>query len=311
MELEIITILPTVTVKMIFGSKKSSADINTYRDEIKNSLNKVDFLMSTYRSDSEVSILNNLPVGQLMSVSPQTYEVLSVAQNISRMTEGVFDITIGPLVDLWGFGPEYKGDQIPSEQSILAKKKDVNWQAILLDNGQVKKTNKVSVDLSAIAKGYAVDQVAKTLKELNVTNYLVEVGGEISVSGLNIRQQPWVLGIEQPDIAGRKLHKTIHLKDKSLATSGDYRNYFEKNGVRYSHTINPTSGYPIEHKLASVSVIADTCTESDAIATSLMVMGEVQGYEFALKEGIDAYFIYRENESFNAIYTPGFKPYLN
>jgi len=301
----------TYSVKLVFDHPKPPDELNVYQIVVETALKRVDSLMSTYRSDSEVSILNNTPEGQSIELSAQTYEVLDAAQNISRLTDGFFDITVGPLVNLWGFGPRYEKDKVPSGQDVLAAKSKVSWQAIQLSDGYVRKQLNVSVDLSAIAKGYAVDQVAKSLKQLNVANFLVEVGGEITASGLNKRKKTWILGIEQPNISGRTAYTTVSLNDKSLATSGDYRNYFEKDGVRYSHTIDPKTGYPVKHKLASVSVIADSCMESDALATALMVMGEERGYQFALKEGVDAYFIYRENEQFKISYTPGFEPYLN
>ena len=301
----------TYNVKLVSDNVRSPDEINDYQVVIERALSRIDALMSTYRNDSEVSILNNMPKGQSMSVSPQTYEVLSLARDISRFTDGFFDITVGPLVDLWGFGPNYKHDQVPSNTDIVIAKEKVDWRAIELTEGKVYKNQDVSVDLSAIAKGYAVDQVALALKKLSLKNFLVEVGGEVTAFGLNKRNQPWVLGIEQPSITGRKLYAAVSLGNKSLATSGDYRNYFEKDGQRYSHTIDSKSGYPINHRLASVSVIADSCAESDSLATALMVMGEKKGYQFALSEGINAYFIYRENESFNTIHTPGFEPYLN
>lgn len=301
----------TYNVKMVFDKPKSSDQLNIYQVAVEKSLDRVDRLMSTYRADSEVSILNNTPEGQSLSVSTQTYYVLDAAQNISRLTGGAFDITVGPLVDLWGFGSQYKQDMVPSREDILGAKSLLNWQAIKLNEGQAVKVQNVRVDLSAIAKGYAVDQVASTLKGLSVEHFLIEVGGEISVFGLNKHKNAWVLGIEQPNISGRKAYTTISLKNNSLATSGDYRNFYEKDGERYSHTIDPKTGYPVTHRLASVSVIASSCMESDALATALMVMGEEKGFQFALKENINAYFIYRENELFKTIYTPGFEPYLN
>jgi len=301
----------TYNVKMVFDHPKSADELNVYQVVVEKALSRVDSLMSTYRSDSEVSILNNTPEGQPILLSAQTYEVLDAANKISRLTDGSFDITVGPLVDLWGFGPKYEQFEVPSIEDVLDAKSEVNWQAIKLNDGQARRSQRVHVDLSAIAKGYAVDQVAASLKRLKITNFLVEVGGEIAVYGHNKQKIAWVLGIEQPNVSGRKAYTTVSLKDNSLATSGDYRNYYEKNGVRYSHTIDPKTGYPIKHRLASVSVIANTCMESDALATALMVMGEEKGYQFALKEKINAYFIFRENESFKTIYTPGFEPYLN
>jgi thiamine biosynthesis lipoprotein len=301
----------TYNVKMVFEKQKSLDELNRYQVVVEKSLDRIDRLMSTYRVDSEVSVLNNTPEGMALSISPQTYEVLDVALNISRLTGGFFDITVGPLVDLWGFGSQHIADAVPNEEDVLIAKSLVNWQALKLSGREVVKTQNVRVDLSAIAKGYAVDQVVSSLKLLNVVNFLVEVGGEISVHGQNQHEKSWVLGVEQPNISGRKAYTTLSVKNKSLATSGDYRNYYEVAGTRYSHTIDPVTGYPVTHRLASVSVIADSCMESDALATALMVMGEEKGYQFALKENISAYFIYRENESFKTIYTPSFEPYLN
>jgi len=301
----------TYSVKMVFAQIQSSVELAVYESKIESVLERVDYLMSTYREDSEVSILNNLKENQSLSLSSQTYEVLLSSQELSKLTNGFFDITVGPLVNLWGFGPDFRLDSVPNDENILAVKERVNWKAISLSEGAVTKSQSVYVDLSAIAKGYAVDSVAKLLKLLKVNNFLVEVGGEISVLGLNKFGKAWILGIEQPNTVGRKAYTTISLTENSLATSGDYRNYFEKDGRRYSHTINPKTGYPVEHNLASVSVIANTCMESDALATALMAMGEVEGYQFALKQGINAYFIYREGDQFKTVYTPGFKPFLN
>ena len=301
----------TYSVKMVFNGTKSPRELNNYQLAVKNALERVDHLMSTYRADSEISKLNALPVGQSISLSAQTYEVMAASKRISRVTEGVFDMTVAPLVDLWGFGPKFTQDIVPTYEAVLEAKGLVSFEAVELVDGAAKKTQNVRVDLSAIAKGYAVDQVALALKKLGVINFLVEVGGEIAAHGVNKSQKLWVLGIEQPNISGRKAYTTISLSGDSLATSGDYRNYFEKDGVRFSHTINPKTGYPIKHKLTSVSVIAENCMRSDALATALMVMGEVEGYQFALKENINAYFIYRENEAYKTLYTPGFESYLN
>jgi len=299
------------SVKLVFDQSKRPEELAGLKESIDHALTQVDLLMSTYRNDSEVSQINRLEVNQALHVSPQTSEVLSEALRVSKLTNGFFDITVGPLVDLWGFGPKFRMDFAPKSSQVVSAKKRVNWRAISLAGQNLTKSQKVEIDLSAIAKGYAVDRVALTLEVAGVKNYLVEVGGEISVLGQNKFHKDWVLGIEQPNIVGRKAYTTINLSGNSLATSGDYRNYYEKNGRRYSHTIDPQTGYPVEHKLASVSVISPTCMEADALATALMAMGEREGYEFALKQGINAYFIYREQDAYEFIYTPGFKPFLN
>ena len=299
------------SVKLVSDQSRSSAEIASLKESIDRALKQVDRLMSTYRNDSEVSQINQLAVNQSLKVSPQTFEVLSEALRISKLSDGFFDITVGPLVDLWGFGPKFRTDFAPKSSQIASAKKQVNWRAISLAGQNLTKSELVEIDLSAIAKGYAVDRVALALETAGVKNYLVEVGGEISVMGHNKFHKEWVLGIERPNIVGRKAYTTLNLSGNSLATSGDYRNYYEKDGHRYSHTIDPKTGYPVEHKLASVSVVSETCMEADAFATALMAMGERKGYEFALKQGINAYFIYRENGAYNFIYTPGIKPFLN
>lgn len=298
-------------VKMVFDAPKSSNELLVYKQAIDKALDLVDRLMSTYRNDSEVSAINDAAIGSAIALSAQTYDVLFAAQEISRLTNGFFDITVGPLVDLWGFGSSYKPEEVPSSFDIISAKNRVDWNAVQLQTNKVVKKNDVRIDLSAIAKGYAVDQVAQSLRQLNVVNYLVEVGGEISVLGRNKQKNPWLLGIELPATDGRKAYTTVSLESESLATSGDYRNFYEQDGVRYSHAIDPGTGYPVTHRLASVSVITDSCMESDALATALIVMGEDVGYQFALKENINAYFIYRENNQFKTIYTPGFEHYLN
>lgn len=299
-------------VKVVFNVPRSSVEKAQLGEEIEITLEQVNRLMSSYRDDSDVSRINAAEPGQLVVISPQTFEVISEAQRISQLTDGFFDITVGPLVDLWGFGPLFRfNENLPDELEVFAAKKQVGWNYLSLEEGVINKSQVVHVDLSAIAKGYAVDQVSKLLKSRGVESFLVEVGGEISVSGHNKSGNDWVLGIERPDYTQRKAFATLSLQGHSLATSGDYRNFYESNGQRYSHTINPKTGYPVKHKLASVSVIARACMEADALATALMAMGEIDGYQYAVQHGINAYFIYRENDRFESVFTPGFKPFLN
>ena len=296
----------------VVQSPASQLDIAALSRGIQEQLAHIDALMSTYKPDSEVSRLSALPASQSMRLHPDTYKVLALAQGVFQQSGGAFDPTVGPLVDLWGFGSA--GEHLvspPSDSEIRKAKALTGFHSLLLEkDGKVGKEQFVRIDLSAIAKGYAVDAVAEYLRAQGIDNYLVEVGGEITTAGQSARLSKWVLGIEQPDFTGRRAYTTVQLSGEAMATSGDYRNYFEFEGQRYSHTIDPRSGTPAMHRLASVSVIHEACALADAWSTALMVLGEEQGLALAEKLGLKAYFIYREENRLEAVYTTHFEPYL-
>ena len=274
-------------------------------------LDRVNHSMSTYKPDSEINRFNRLAVNQPMSVSSEFLEVLTIAQSVWSNSGGALDPSVGPLVDLWGFGPSPSEDQIPSEEQITAALASVGFDAVRIDANEQKiiKTRPVAIDLSAVAKGYAVDLVADLLEMNALPDYLVEVGGETRVSGLNPEAQPWRLAIESPLLIGQ-IERVLALTSGAVATSGDYRNYFERDGVRYSHTIDPRSGQPINHALASVTLLADTCAEADAWATALMVLGDKQGLELANRLGLAVYMLSRDNGEFTVSYSKTFEPYM-
>jgi len=301
----------TYNVKFVINRFIPPEELNTIKTAIQNALNEVDNLMSTYKVTSEVSLFNALPVGQSLELSDKTYEVLAYAKKLYLLSDGYFDITIGPLVDLWGFGATGIRETPPSSLDIKKAAKMVGSDHFELISGKIKKLSSSHIDLSAIAKGYGVDQAALSLKNLGINDYLVEVGGEVDTNGHKINGVPWILGIEQPDYRGRKAYTTINLEHASLATSGDYRNFFEYSGERFSHTINPKTLKPVQHKLTSVSVTAENCMIADALATALMVMGEEKGYDFAMTNGISAFFIYRTKSGFGTKVTPKFAKLLN
>lgn len=280
---------------------------------IKQRLASVDSLMSTYKVDSEVSRLSALAVEEAFRVHPDTFRVLTIANQVYRDSGGAFDPSVGPLVDLWGFGSRNKQiKQPPEEGALLNALQATGFQYLTLlpDTSEVRKLHPIEIDLSAIAKGYAVDQVAGYLRDQGVENFLVEVGGEIATSGLNARNTKWVLGIERPDFMGRSAYTSVHLSGEAMATSGDYRNYFESEGRRYSHTIDPRTGRPVQHRLASVSVIHSSCAFADAWATALLVLGEEQGPKLAESLGLKAFFIERSGTGFRTIQTKNFDQYL-
>lgn len=285
--------LPLTTDDLLLSSEQINPQIHA-------SLVRVDKLMSTYKSDSEVSRFNAVESGHWFDVSNETFEVISLAQRISEQTAGRFDITVAPLVDLWGFGPDYKEESVPDKEQISELLNQLGYHNLELDQAELKirKKTTLRIDLSAIAKGFAVDQVADYLDELGVISYMVEVGGEIRTRGTKPGDKPWRIAIESPDSQQRDVHSILDVTDQAVATSGDYRNYFEKDGQRYSHTIDPQTGYPIIHNLASVTVVGQSAAEVDALATAFSVMGADQAMHYAKAYNVAAYFIVKEEEGF-------------
>jgi thiamine biosynthesis lipoprotein len=274
--------------------------------------------MSTYIPDSEISSFNRSSVNTWKSISPDFFTVLELSQSISLLTDGRFDITIGPLVDLWGFGADnYESQKVPDADLLASTLANVGWNNLVLDsqNKAIKKLRPISINLSAIAKGYGVDKVAELLTSKKIDNYLVEIGGEVRTRGLNKESNPWRLGIEEPSLVQKSVQRVVALSNQAIATSGDYRNYFEENGTRFSHTLDPTSGMPVKHNIASVSVIAEDAATADALATALNVLGEKAALQLTEAENIAAYFIFYDNENteskYRVVHSKAFMPYLN
>jgi thiamine biosynthesis lipoprotein len=257
--------------------------------------------MSTYDRESELSRFNTSRSTDWVETSTDLAAVIREAQHVSELTAGAFDVTVAPLVDLWGFGPDDRQDRIPSPGEIAAMAARIGYTHVRARGSPPairKDLPNLHIDLSAIAKGYAVDQITELLESLGIANYLVEIGGELRGRGHNDTGSRWRIGIEQPAFGSRDVHTVITINDVGVATSGDYRNYFEKDGVRYSHTINPRTGRPVTHTLASVTVIGYSTAEADALATGLMVLGPEEGYRLAEREGIAACFIVRTADGF-------------
>lgn len=273
-------------------------DVTQLQEEIQAQLDHLNQQFSTYLPDSTISRFNQHKSTTAFPVSKEFLTIIKAAQAISKKTEGAFDITIAPLINLWGFGAEFKVD-VPADKDIQAVKGQVGYEklSILEDSSSLQKANPdLIIDLSAIAKGYAVDQVAMILEAHGVYDYLVEIGGEIKLKGKNPHGENWRVGIQQPDAS--KAQVSISLNQTAMATSGDYHNYFESNGQRYSHTLDPVTGKPITHKLASVTVLHESTMIADALATALSVMGSEKGMEFAEQHQIRAYMITRQNKGF-------------
>lgn len=271
---------------------------------------------STFAANSELSRFNRHAVNTPFSVSQEMLEVLLLAEEISQLSEGGFDITIGPLVNLWGFGPVIQEDDAAPEQAkIDAALGSIGYQNLLIDQAksEIRKTKELYVDLSGIAKGYAVDRLAEYFDRIGVENYFLEIGGELKIKGFKPGQVSWVPAIEAPLDTASQVYEIFFSRGEKIAVagSGDYRNYFEANGVRYSHEIDPRSGRPISHSLAAAYVIDESAARADALATAYMILGLDAARELAASQGQAAYFIYKTDGSeFEAYITDEFSVYL-
>jgi thiamine biosynthesis lipoprotein len=288
----------------------SDRQLTSLKDGIDDALEDVDRLMSTYKPESELSRFNAAPVGEPFALSPPTAQVIDEAIEIGELSNGAFDVTVGAAVNLWGFGPDKRPDEIPSDAEIAEALDEVDFRALHLNGNRLTKTKPVYVDLSGIAKGYGVDHVAARLDALGVTSYLVEVGGEIRTRGTKPGGEPWRVAVEKPVSRERSVQRVLELEDVAVATSGDYRNYYEEDGRRYSHTIDPRTGRPITHHLASVTVVAEQCSTADGLATALEVLGPKKGMALANREDIAAYFIVKTDEGFKTELSDAFHAYL-
>lgn len=282
------------------------------KDEIDSLLEVVNQQMSIYIDNSEITLFNHFKKTDWFPVSTETAEIFKQSLEISEKSEGAFDITVGPLVNLWGFGSEKKSANMPNENSITQIMQLIGYQKIsakLSPPSIRKKVLNIYCDLAAIAKGYGVDRIAKYLEFNGISDYLVEIGGEIRAKGRNQQDTVWQIGIATPENESG-IQTVIPLSNLSMATSGDYRFYFERKGVRYSHIINPKTGKPITHKLASVTVIHTSCAYADAMATAIIVLGPEDGYKLAQRENLPVLLIIREGNDFVEKMTPEFKKCL-
>ncbi len=272
-------------------------------------LAEIDEQMSLWREDSELSRFNRSTSTDWFEVSDATAEVVAAALDISRTSAGAFDPTVAPLVQVWSFGPGGESHHAPTSDALAQAREAVGYKLVEVRRSPPalrKQKADVTLDLNAIAKGYAVDRVANVLAGLDPLGSMVEIGGEVRVAGTKRDGSRWRIGIERPIVGRREVESFIELSDVALATSGDYRNYFEEGGKRYSHTIDPRTGRPIEHTLASVSVLADDCMTADGWATALMVLGPAEGPALARRQNLRALFLVRRPEGFASIATPGF-----
>ncbi|MFT7639516.1 MAG: thiamine biosynthesis lipoprotein [Pirellulaceae bacterium] len=300
----------TFVVKVVVDGKAS--DVESLKDKIQVKLARINSLMSTYLSESEVSRFNASTDTEWFEVSRETAEVVNRAREISELSNGAFDITVGPLVALWNFGAASRGEaafQLPRDEQIAATLTSVGYQklAVRMEPPAIRKTiGPLQIDLSAIAKGYAVDVLADLLETHASKAFMVEIGGEVRVRGSRPGGEGWRIGVESPDPQARKLELIVPLHDQAMATSGDYRNFYRYDGKLYSHTIDPKSGRPVDHTLTSCSVLSPDCATADAIATTMLVLGPVAGKQWAEEHGVAVLMFVRDGDGITRSQTSQF-----
>ncbi|WP_043310060.1 FAD:protein FMN transferase [Pseudomonas sp. ML96] len=274
--------------------------------EVQGILAEVDRQMSTWRADSELSRFNRLPAGACMPMPAPVLELVRFGEELSASSAGAFDLTVQPLMELWGFGAQSRGQRVPAAEEIAAVMPLIGQRHLRIAGERLCQEAAVRVDLDAIVAGATVDRIAARLAELGVHSFLLEVTGELKAVGRKPDGSPWNIAIEAPRADRLEEQLRLQLDGLGLSTSGDYRNYFEVDGKRYSHTFDPRSGRPVAHDLASVSVVDASVLRADGLSTTLMVLGAEQGMAYAEREGVAALFIQRQGEGFVTRASPAF-----
>ena len=314
-ELSGFTMGTTYNIKII-PEKDSILSTKLIKQNIDSVLISVNYQMSTYLFDSEITQFNNHESTTSFTVSNDFSLVVERALHWSKLTDGAFDITIVPLLYLWGFGPGQAselGDIFPEEHAVQKRRTHVGYEKLTTNKYYLQKKDPfIKIDLNAIAKGFGVDAVYSFLESNGMNNIMVEIGGEVRTKGKNRKNKPWMIAVETPDLenAGSKtISWALPLESKAMATSGDYRNYYEIDGIRYSHEIDPRTGYPAQTGVASATVVATNCMDADALATVLIIMGAESGLQFIEKlDGVEAFLILREgNDNYRTIKSDGMK----
>ena len=285
-------------------------DAAKLRGIIQGSLNEVDQAMSTWDSESELSRFNAGPDLIATWISPNTMTVIGEALSVAEISGGAFDPTILPLVELWGFGSTPQGE-IPNSKAIDAALENIGWQKVTAEGTWLQReSTSIQLDLSGIAKGWGTDQAGEALSAAGWDSWLVEVGGEIRCQGMGPDETPWRIGLDRPltgGLPGEQFQAIVELKTSSIATSGDYRNWRNVEGQRLSHTLDPRTGQPVNHNLASATVIAAKCVKADAFATAVCVLGAEVGLKLVESlEGVEAFLVVRDGEEFQEISSSGF-----
>jgi thiamine biosynthesis lipoprotein len=295
------------TVKIV-GARTSSAEI--LQAGVQGQFDAVNLALSTYRKDSALSAFNAVDSGAWVEIDAELGEVLAYALSLAEESAGAYDVTVGPLVDLWGFGPGPDSRRVPDEAAIESARARVGWRKVQVDGTKrrARKDPGVRVDLSSLGKGRGVDRVAQYLDSHDVTNYLIDLSGKLRARGVNARGAAWRIAVEAPQadsvaVAPEFEPATIMLRDESVATAGNYRRFFESGGRHYSHIIDPRTGWPVTHDTMSASAIAPDCMQADALATVLMVMAPHDAIALAARRRLPAMLIGREGAGYRATHS--------
>lgn len=288
----------------------TQGEANSLEEGFLAELESVDQAMSTYRDDAELIAFNEAPLDEWQPLSNELIEVLAISRSVAEASHGAFDITVGSVVNLWSFGPEARPEEVPSEDELNERLATIGYDAVEVDveRMQARRTRDVFADLSGVAKGHGTDRVAAYLDQQGIENYLVNLGGDIVARGYRDveDQTPWRIGIEVPEDGEQTAQHILPLSDISVATSGDYRNYFEVDGERFSHTIDPRTGLPVKHELASVSVFHPSNAWADAWATAIMATGKEEGLQMVLENNLSALILIKDGEHWRSLASPAF-----
>ncbi|MGY3302976.1 thiamine biosynthesis lipoprotein [Pseudomonas sp. PvR086] len=268
------------------------------RVQVEKILSDVDRQMSTYRSDSDIERFNNLPANHCQTMPAPILELVRVGERLSLQSDGSYDLTVEPLLNLWGFGPQAREEKVPSAEALAEVQQRVGHNHLRIEGDQLCKDAAVEVDFNSIAAGYAVDTIAARLEALGIHDYLAEATGELKAVGKKLDGSPWRIALEEPRDDQQVAERIIAVDGYGVSTSGDYRNYFEQGGRRYSHTFDARTGTPVLHTLASVTVIHPSALMADGLSTLLLILGPERGWDYAQTHDIAAFFVIRADTGF-------------
>ena len=268
------------------------------RQQVETILSEVDRQMSTYRSDSDIERFNNLPANSCQPMPASILQLVRVGEQLSIDSDGSFDLTVEPLLNLWGFGPQARNEKVPSAEALAQVRQRVGHGHLRIEGDRLCKDAPVEVDFNSLAAGYAVDRIAAKLTAMGIASYLAEVTGELKAAGKKLDGSPWRVALEEPRGDQQVAERVIAVDGYGVSTSGDYRNYFEQEGRRYSHTFDARTGAPVEHALASVTVIHHSALMADGLSTLLLILGPQRGWDYAEKHDIGAFFVMRTDSGF-------------
>ncbi|XXD97117.1 FAD:protein FMN transferase [Pseudomonas sp. Z3-8] len=271
---------------------------NVVQAEVGKILAEVDRLFSTYRSDSEIERFNALPGGSCLTMPGPVLELVRVGEQLSSQSHGAFDLTVEPLLNLWGFGPQSRREAVPSAEALALARRQVGHGYLRIEGDRLCKDAAVEVDFNSIAAGYAVDRIAAKLQALGIDSYLAEATGELKAAGHKPDGSAWRIALEEPRNDRQMAERVIEVNGYGVSTSGDYRRYFEQGGKRYSHTFDARTGAPVLHNLASVTVIHPSAMLADGLSTLLLILGPEEGWDYAQEHGIGVFFVLRDGERF-------------